>query len=491
MEFTLRTDSGLKLKADVLVLGMYKVQKYSGVLKNANDTLSGAIKDLSEQEGFDGDLGKSLMLSNTCNKISPKRVLVVGLGEKSKFTHNTLRKVGVLIINKIKNISSTAVISSEFSNGVGNVAALSEGLLLGNYQFNKYKSENSDKNKIKEIIFSSKQIQSTTFSQEIEFAKLIADSTNLARDLVNEPPVYLTPSKLADVAQEIAEEGGLGCEIFDHAEIEKRGMAGLMAVSSGSEEPPRFIHLVYEPNKKTRKSIAVVGKGITFDSGGLCLKPAGSMLTMKMDMGGSAVVLGVMKAIAQLKPSVRVHGLIASSENMTGGKAYKPDDVIKAYNGKTIEVINTDAEGRVVLSDALSYAVQDLKVDEIVDLATLTGACMVGLGSYTAGVMGNNQNLIDKIRKASDSVGEKTWQLPMDDELRAEISSSVADIKNAGSRMGGAITAAMFLENFVGDVPWAHMDIAGPAFMERESLYSPKGGTGFGVRTIIKYLTGK
>lgn len=490
MEFTLRTEPGLKIKADILVLGMYKGQKYSGALKNANDALSGALKDLSSQEGFEGDLGKSLTLSNTFGKISPKRVLIVGLGEKSKFSLNTLRKVGVLIINKIKNISSTAVISSEFSNGSGYVSALSEGLLLGSYEFNKYKSENNATNKIEKIIFSSKQLKLTIFSEEIEFAKLIADSTNLARDLVNEPPVYLTPSKLAEVAQEIAEEGGLGCEIFDYAEIEKRGMAGLMAVSSGSEEPPRFIHLVYEPERKTRKSIAVVGKGITFDSGGLCLKPAGSMLTMKMDMGGSAVVLGVMKAIAQLKPSVRVHGLIASSENMTGGKAYKPDDVIKAYNGKTIEVINTDAEGRVVLSDALSYAVE-LKVNEIVDLATLTGACMVGLGSYTAGVMGNNQNLIDKIRKASDSVGEKTWQLPMDDELRAEISSSVADIKNAGSRMGGAITAAMFLENFVADVPWAHIDIAGPAYMEKESPYSPKGGTGFGVRTIIKYLSGK
>ncbi|MCH8014165.1 MAG: aminopeptidase, partial [Candidatus Dadabacteria bacterium] len=197
-----------------------------------------------------------------------------------------------------------------------------------------------------------------------------------------------------------------------------------------------------------------------------------------------------MKAIAVLQPSVRVHGLIAASENMTGAKAYKPDDVIRAYNGKTIEVINTDAEGRIVLSDALCYAVE-LKVDEIVDLATLTGACMVGLGSYTAGVMGNNQTLIDKIRKASDSVGEKTWQLPMDDELRVEIKSNVADIKNAGSRMGGAITAAMFLENFVGDVPWAHIDIAGPAFLEKGSDWSPKGATGFGVRTIIQYITGK
>ncbi|MGB2692404.1 MAG: leucyl aminopeptidase [Thermodesulfobacteriota bacterium] len=490
MEFKLSTESALKIKADILVLGIYKGQKYSGVIKSLNDVLKGALKNLSEEEGFDGDLGKSLMLSSTFGKIASKRVLLVGLGEKDKFTHNILRKAGILVIKKIKDISTSAVFGSEFSNSTGDISSISEGLLLGSYEFSKYKSDHSDKSKIEKITFSSKKIKAANFSEEIEFARLIADSTNLARDLVNEPPVYLTPTKLAEVASQVAKEGGLKCEIFDYAEIEKRGMNGLMAVSSGSEEPPRFIHLTYEPTKKTRKSIAVVGKGITFDSGGLCLKPAGSMLTMKMDMGGSAVVLGVMKAIAVLKPSVMVHGLIASSENMTGGKAYKPDDVINAYNGKTIEVINTDAEGRVVLSDALSYAVE-LKVDEIVDLATLTGACMVGLGSYTAGVMGNDQKLIDKIRNASDSVGEKTWQLPMDDELRAEIKSSVADIKNAGSRMGGAITAAMFLEHFVGDVPWAHIDIAGPAFMEKDSLYNPIGGTGFGVRTIIKYLSGK
>ncbi len=490
MEFNLTKEAVLKLKADALVLGIFKGQKYSGAVKSVNDKLDGAIKNLSNEESFEADLGQSVMLTRTFGKIGSKRVLLVGLGEKSKFSANVLRKAGTLIMNKIRNISETAIISPEFTTDSGNVSALTEGLLLGSYEFSKYKTDKVPQKKIEKVIFSTNLIKASSFEVEVEFAKLIADSTNLARDLVNEPPIYLTPSKLAETASKLAEEVGLECEIYDYQEIEKRGMAGLMAVSSGSEEPPRFIHLVYEPQRNTKKSIAIVGKGITFDSGGLCLKPPDSMRTMKMDMGGSAVVLGVMKAIAKLKPSIRVHGLIASSENMTGGKAYKPDDVIKAYNGKTIEVINTDAEGRVVLSDALSYAVE-LKVDEIIDLATLTGACMVGLGSYTAGVMGNNQKLIDKIRKASDLVGEKTWQLPMDDELRAEISSNVADIKNAGSRMGGAITAAMFLENFVGDVPWVHIDIAGPAFMEKQSEWVPKGGTGFGVRTIIKYLTGK
>jgi len=490
LDFVLSNLNVLKVKADVLVVGIFKEQKYSGAVKSINDSLGDALKNISEEEKFDGDLGKSLMLSRTFGKIGSKRVLMVGLGEKTEFSTNTLRKIGNLVINKVKGLSSVVAFSSELCNGPGYISALTEGLLLGNYEFNKYKTNNSHENEVEKVIFASNKIKESILKDETDFARVISESINLARDLVNEPPVYLTPSKLAEVASQVAEEGNLKCEIFDYAEIERRGMNGLMAVSSGSEEPPRFIHLTYEPPRRSRRSIAVVGKGITFDSGGLCLKPADSMRTMKMDMGGSAVVLGIMKAIAVLKPSIRVHGLIASSENMTGPKAYKPDDVIRAYNGKTIEVINTDAEGRIVLSDALSYAVE-LKVDEIVDLATLTGACMVGLGSYTAGIMGNNQKLIDKIRKASDNVGEKTWQLPMDDELRAEIKSNVADIKNAGSRMGGAITAAMFLENFVGDVPWAHIDIAGPAFLEKDSNWNPKGGTGFGVRTIIKYLTGK
>lgn len=490
MDFVLSSLNVLKVKADVLVIGFFKGQKYSGVVKSLNDSLGDALKNISEEERFEGDVGKSIMLSSTLGKIGCKRVLMVGLGEKTDFSALTLRKIGNLVIKKVKGLSSVIAFTPEFCNGPGHISALTEGLLLGSYGFDKYKTDNSDNNEVKKVIFASNKVKESTLKDETEFARVISESTNLARDLVNEPPVYLTPSKLAEFASEVAQEGNLKCEIFDYAEIERRGLNGLMAVSSGSEEPPRFIHLTYEPPRKSKKSIAVVGKGITFDSGGLCLKPADSMRTMKMDMGGSAVVLGVMKAIAVLKPSIKVHGLIASSENMTGPKAYKPDDVIRAYNGKTIEVINTDAEGRIVLSDALSYAVE-LKVDEIVDLATLTGACMVGLGSYTAGIMGNDQKLIDKIRNASDSVGEKTWQLPMDDELRVEINSNVADIKNAGSRMGGAITAAMFLENFVGDIPWAHIDIAGPAFLEKDSNWNPKGGTGFGVRTIIKYITGK
>ncbi len=479
----------LKIEADVLVVGIFKGAKLTGTIKKIDEALEGKLKAITKDEKFDGELGKSLMLNSTFGKIGSERVLLLGLGNKQEFSSVNLRKVAALASKKVKNYCSIIAFDSLFCSKSGYISALFEGLLLGSYEFNKYKTHKSN-NKTKKVICISSSVKGDAFDREADLARTVSDSTNLARDLVNEPPIYLTPTKLSDIALEVAEEVNLKCEIFDLKEIIKKAMGGLMAVSSGSDQEPRFIHLEYEPPKKTRKSIAVVGKGITFDSGGLCLKPPDSMRTMKMDMAGSATVIGIMRAIAILKPSVKVHGLIAASENMTGGKAYKPDDVIRAYNGKSIEIVNTDAEGRLVLSDALSYAVE-LGADEIVDLATLTGACIVGLGNYTAGIMGNDHTLIDKLREASDKVGEKTWELPMDDELRAELESSVADVKHVGNRWGGAITAAMFLENFVGDVPWAHLDIAGPAFLEKSSNWSPKGGTGFGVRTLVEYIMNK
>jgi leucyl aminopeptidase len=474
----------IKIKTDLLVLGMFKGHKISGSAKSVDEELGGVLKELSGNEKFDGDIGKSVILSSTFGKIGAKRVLLLGLGKKSLFSPDTVRKTGNLAAKKMGDVSTSVTFGPEFGKGSGYVSALAEGVILGSYEFNKYKTNNGPESEIENVVIISKEKK---FEEEIETAKAVSEAACFSRDLVNEPPVYMTPSRLADIASSVAEEGDLRCEIFDLEEIKRRGMGGIIAVASGSIEPPRFIHLTYEPRKTPKTTLAVVGKGITFDSGGLCIKPADSMRTMKMDMAGAAAVLGVMKTISLLKPSIRVHGLISTCENMTGPAAYKPDDVIRAYNGKTIEVINTDAEGRIVLSDALSYAVH-LKVDEIVDLATLTGACMVALGTYTAGVMSNNQKLAGRLMKAAKAAGEKIWQLPMDDELRSELKSDVADIKNVGSRWGGAITAAMFLEHFVGDTPWAHLDIAGPAYIEKDSNWNPKGGTGFGVRTMVSYI---
>ncbi|MCI0453913.1 MAG: leucyl aminopeptidase [Candidatus Dadabacteria bacterium] len=486
MDFKLSVEDILQIKCDLLVLGRFEGEAIKGLIKKVDDALAGALSRNSREEKFSGELGKGVMI-NTLGKIGAKRVLLAGLGKKPKFSSDVLRKVGIFTAKRAKLISEEIAFSFPVNGKKGNTSALIEGVMLGNYEFNKYKTNDKKWEGIKNVQFVSSGIRETNFKEELKFANIISESTNFARDLVNEPPVFLTPTKLSEIAQEVANKGKLECIIFGREELKKKGMGGLLAVSSGSDEPPRFIHLTYKPKGSIRKTVAIVGKGITFDSGGLCIKPRDSMRTMKGDMSGAACVLGVMKAISRLSLPIKVHGLISATENMPGGRAYKPDDVIRALNGKTIEVIDTDAEGRIVLSDALSYAVE-LKADEIVDLATLTGACIVALGDYTAGLMGNDERLINRIIKAAKLAGEKIWQLPMDDELRKDIESDIADVKNVGSRWGGAITAAMFLEKFVGDTPWVHLDIAGPAFIEKGGDWYPKGGTGFGVRTIVKYL---
>ena len=487
MEFKLTDSDPLKIKCDVLVLGRFENEGLRGVIKQLNDTALGNVLNRTfEQEKFSGEIGKSVIL-NSLGRINADRILIAGLGKKSKLNSDTLRRVAIQTAKKTNAFSNSIVFCLEFGEKRGFAAAIIEGMILGKYEFNKYKTNNKNLNGIEKVELQFDKLEKKLFRNELEFSKTMAESTNFTRDLVNEPPLFITPTKLAEIAIDISQDKNLECEVFDRDEMIKRGMGGILAVSSGSEEPPKFIHLKYTPRKKPRKSIAIVGKGITFDSGGLCIKSADNMHTMKMDMSGAACILGVMKAVPNLNPPLEVHGLISATENMPGGKAFKPDDIIRALNGKTIEVVNTDAEGRIVLADALSFATQ-LKVDEIVDLATLTGACMVGLGGYTAGIMGNNEALIKKLLNASKLAGEKLWQLPMDDELRKEIDSDVADVKNVGSRWGGAITAAMFLEKFVGDTPWAHIDIAGPAFIEKGGDWYPKGGTGFGVRTIIRYL---
>lgn len=489
MKYRLIKGDPLKLKSSVLVVAKFEDENIQKTVKKVDDVLKGAITNISEDEKFNAKLGKILNI-NTIDRTGSEHILVAGLGKRSDFTASDLKKIGIAVSKKVKGFASRVIIALDLEGNKLNSQHLISGLILGLYDFNKYKSCNNNEQIDINFDFIWHKLTEKDFKESLNKAQCIAEATCFTRDLVNEPPDTLTPTKLAEYAKQIADENGLECEIFNNVQIKEKGMGGLYAVSKGSLEDPRFIHMTYTPKRKARKTIAIVGKGITFDSGGLCIKPADYMKTMKMDMGGSAVVLGVMKVIANIRPSVKVHALISSCENMLGGGAYKPDDVLKALNGKTIEIINTDAEGRVVLSDALSYAVQ-LKVDEIVDLATLTGACIVALGNYTAGVMGNNQMVVNRILKAANTVGEKVWQLPMDDELRKDIESDIADVKNAGSRYGGAITAAMFLEHFVSDTPWAHIDIAGPAFIEKGGEFYPKGATGFGVQTILQYLSEK
>tara|TARA_B100000700_G_scaffold266933_1_gene306409 strand:- start:98 stop:1093 length:996 start_codon:yes stop_codon:yes gene_type:complete len=326
-------------------------------------------------------------------------------------------------------------------------------------------------------------------SKGVERARAISRGVNLARNLVNRPGGDLTPTAFARVASKTSKEHGLSIKILGLPEIKKAKMGGLLGVNRGSTQQPRFVQITYRPSKPSKKHVALVGKGITFDAGGLSIKTSQGMSTMKCDMGGAAAVLGTMSALEDLAFPVRVTGYIPLTDNMLGGDATRPGDVLKIRNGKTVEVLNTDAEGRLVLADALSLA-SEAKPDAIIDLATLTGACMVALGSEYAGLMGTDADLADQLLQASEETGEDLWQLPLPDSYRSQLNSEVADMKNIGSGpYGGAITAGLFLKEFVAEgIPWAHLDIAGPAFADAPWGIHPKGGTGFGVRLLLRFI---
>jgi leucyl aminopeptidase len=322
----------------------------------------------------------------------------------------------------------------------------------------------------------------------VDVAQTLMPAVFLARDLVNEPPSVATARFLGAQAQNHCRGRGLTVQVWNKKKIESMKLAGLLAVNRGSLEEPRFIRIHYQPKGKAKKRIALIGKGITFDSGGLSLKPSKSMETMKLDMAGGAAVIAAMSCLPELEIDVEVTGYVPTTDNLPGHNAQKPGDVIRYMNGKTIEVLNTDAEGRLILADALALAAQQ-KPDYMINLATLTGACMTALGNQVGGLFSNHQPLANSLLQCSQEAGEKLWQLPLVKEYKELIKSSVADMKNIGGAHGGAITAALILQEFVGDTPWAHLDIAGPAFAESDSALCPKGGTGFGVRTLIRFLT--
>jgi leucyl aminopeptidase len=314
-----------------------------------------------------------------------------------------------------------------------------------------------------------------------------------ARDLVNEPAGEMTPSQMAEVARHIAKEHGLEVKVLGPRECEKLGMGMFLAVARGSDEEPRLIHLSYRPRGKApaRKRIALIGKGVTFDSGGLSLKQSASMETMKTDMSGAAAVLSAIGVLAELGVPYEVHAVAACTENMPSGKAYKLGDVLRSMSGRTVEINNTDAEGRLTLGDAITYAIREARPDELFDFATLTGACIVALGPHVAGVMGSDLSLIERWLAAARLAGEDMWHLPLPERLKEQLKSEIADMKNTGERPGGALTAGLFLREFVGDTPWVHVDLAGPANADKEFAHVGKGGTGFGVATIVEYLAGR
>ena len=473
---------------DVLVVGMYeKTETLTGVAASVDEALGELISEfVINKDKFEGKFGSTYLLQ-TYGKIPANKVLVVGLGEKEKFTSNKLRELSSKIVKRVASIKAKKVCLDlgklEFEASLsGQVAA--EGAIIGDYSFDKYKSKKGDDVKIEEFILVEKDAdKSAKLKIGVDKGEKIADAMTFGRNLANEPAQYATPTKLADIAKKIE---GIKTKIYEKDDIEKMEMGAFLAVGKGSCELPKFIHMKYTP-ANPKKKIAIIGKGVTFDSGGLDIKPPSSMLTMKDDMSGAACVLSVMNTLKSFNPNVEVHGIIAACENMPGCAAYKPGDILRAKNKKTIEVDNTDAEGRLTLADALCFACE-LGVDEVIDIATLTGACMVALGTQAAGIMGNNQDLIDKLIKTGEENGERFWQLPMYEEFKDNLKSDVADMRNTGSRFGGASAAGVFLQEFVKDVSWAHLDIAGVAFLDKPQKELCKGASGAGVRTLINYI---
>jgi len=497
MEIKVLKSSLTDVSCDLLVVNLFEgVKTPSGGTGAVNKALDNLISSyVIEKEGFKGKLNEIYVLP-TYGKFGADKVIIVGLGKAEEFNLNKIRQVSAKVIKRAKALKAKKICSILHGAGIAGLPAfgcaqmIAEGAIIGDYAFDKYKSKKEEDNGKTEIesleIIEIDESKIAEAQKGAEKGVIVGQSINMARDLVNEPACVVTPAKLAAVASSIQ---GIECKIYDREEIEKMEMNAFLAVAKGGANPPKFIHMVYRPAGEAKRKIAVVGKGLTFDSGGLDLKPSASMRTMKEDMAGAANTLAIMKALVALKPDVEVHGIIAACENMPGGRAYKPGDVLISKSKKTIEVDNTDAEGRVTLADALFYATE-LKVDEIIDMATLTGAVVVALGQIASGIMGNNQELLDKLLKCAEESGEYFWQLPMYDDYKDDIKSDIADMKNAGSRYAGSSTAGMFLKEFVGDTKWVHIDIAGPAFIDKEFKEFSKGPTAPAVRALLNYISG-
>lgn len=464
----------------------------SETARAVDSVLGGLLTEICVDGEFKGGLGE-LTTIHTMGKLVAKRVVVVGLGSHDAVNAQSLRRASAIAARQLQHTGAHQIAlalnwNTAQIDEAQEVQAQVEGALLGLYTFRKYQrsDDNSNGKGITKIQFLAGKADQVVIEQAIRIGSALAEATNFARDLVNEPPNVLTPTELANRASAMAKQFGLKCEVLDRPQMQELGMGGLLGVSQGSNEPPKFIILRYRgsPNS-TDKGMALVGKGITFDSGGISIKPAEGMDTMKSDMAGAAAVIGAMRAIAALKPATNVTALVSATENMPSGTAYRPGDILRIMNGKTIEIVNTDAEGRLVLADALSYASKE-GLSPIIDVATLTGGIVVALGHTMTGMFCNDEQLKDELLAAGQVVGEKFWPMPLDDDYSEQIKSEVADIKQTGGRPASSVTAAKILENFVGDAKWAHLDIAGTSYVDSKKPYQEKGATGIAVRTLAE-----
>jgi leucyl aminopeptidase len=494
MRLLFQARSLLEAEGDVLVVGAYAEEKRLAPPVAALDrALKGLLSEVRGSEKFTGK-PEQLAYVHTGGRLPARRLLVVGLGKRKELDAERIRRAAAVAVRRSRDLGAKIVSIALLGEGLpprARAQSLAEGALLGVYTFDRYKREKTEKAVDELRVVDPEGRLEPQVREGLRLGELFAGAACFARDLVNEPANQVTPTYLARVATEVAREGKLRVRVYDRADCQRMGMGAYLGVAQGSQEPPRFIHLIYAPRGRARRRIALVGKGVTFDSGGLDLKTADGMRTMKDDMSGAAAVLAILKALPALGLPLEVHGLVAATENMPSGSAQRPGDIVRAMNGTTIEIGNTDAEGRLTLADALAYAVKEVKPHEIIDLATLTGAIVVALGNLCSGVMWNDRPMADRVLAAAEAAGERMWPLPLIDEYRELLKSDVADLSNVGPRGGGALTAGLFLREFAGTVPWVHLDIAGTAFTDKDLPLGPKGGTGVGVRTVLTYLMGK
>ncbi len=499
MKINLKVAEVTGFKTHLLLVPVMNQKKKGPVLTAIDKATDGKMRELMELQGFKADKNHRFNMTGG-GKLAAKRVLIMGMASEEKIPVSFQARSLASRINaaaRAVGAEDLALVLPEMRGQKAQelIRWMVEGLLLGKYRYSLKTGEKNRKKELKRctiLIPANGKRKKPVIGKEIRKALAQAKGTSssimLTRDLVNTPSNRMTPEEFTKVARKVARKRGIKITVLGKTKIDEKGMRMFAAVSSGSGKKPRFVHMKYAPvSGKSMGRICLVGKGITFDSGGLSLKPPASQPDMKSDMAGAATVLGVMDAASSRSLKWEIHGIMPLCENMPDGKSYRPGDILESKLGKTVEITNTDAEGRLILADALAYA-GDLNPDIIIDLATLTGACVVALGPYTAGLFSDDDELADALLEAGKSAGEDLWRLPITKSLRKQLNTPVADMKNTGTRWGGAITAALFLKEFVGDNRWAHIDIAGPAFLSEKHGFSPKGASGFGVLTLLEFL---
>jgi leucyl aminopeptidase len=488
MKLEIETSPVEKLSADALAVICFETEEGSAPATDWETAAQGGwLAEMRSAQEFTGKLYETAMLHRP-QGITAKRLVVIGGGKREKFSPVEARRIAGTLLRTFKGKGARSIaLLLEGSDLSEQVTAAAEGALLGSWEADKYKSDPKKNDKLVDsFTLALPGGAADVLNEALERGRIIAEAQNLARDLANEPANKLTPAVLAEAARQMAAEFGLECEVLDQDAMAKLGMGALLGVAQGSSNPPFLIVIKYRPSANSGADhLALVGKGVTFDTGGISIKPSEGMEKMKYDMAGAAAVIGAMRALAQLKPAIPVTGYVPTVENMLNGNAQRPGDIVTALSGKTIEVLNTDAEGRLILADAITYANRN-GATHIVDAATLTGAIGVALGHYNIGAFTNNETFLARLMAAARIAGEKTWELPMDDEYKEYLKSSFADLPNIGGRYGGSITAAWFLREFADPTPWVHLDIAYTAWLDDAKSWLSKGPTGVAVRSFVQ-----